>query len=181
MKKILIFLLCGVMLLSLTACKKSSVSNTPEEEEYPEMYVEDLAVNRFLLDFKERTGITPQGLGRGTVSGEYSLSVNLCEVRLLSTENGLRISILSGNTQEDMDRLLFVFEKVCKAADTSLTAGQLANAKDYLNKQTETVGNYRISNYLKILAFTPLVNVETVKLDCKIDLLAMNYLPVNEE
>ena len=181
MKKLLIFLLCGALLFSLTACKKTTVVDNYEEEEYPEMYVADLAINQFILDFRNHSKLIPQDLRRGDVEGECFFIANQCEFRIVSTEYGLHISILGGDKDEDLERLIRVFEDVCESADSSCTKAQLDGAKDFMKQQTATAGNYRVSNGVKILAFTPLVRMETVRLDCKIELLAMNYLPVEEE
>ncbi len=180
MKKLLIFLLCSVMLLSLCACNKETEPDTSAEENFEEGYVGDATVNRFLLDYKQYTGLTPQGLGLGELEGEYTFYCSLCEVRMLPTQYGLRISILGGDSASDLERMLRAFEIICQSADASCTEEQLAGAMEFIDQQTETAGGYRISNYLKILAYTPLVELETVQLDCKIDLLAMNYLPVEE-
>lgn len=181
MKKLLIFLLCGVMLLSLTACKKEENDTPVDDTEFTEGYVADDTVNKFLLDYKEYTGLTPQGLGLGELEGEFSFYCNLCEVRMLPTAYGLRISILGGNTEADRERMIEAFEKICYAADGSCTQDQMNGAKSFMNNQTETAGDYRVCNEVKILAYTPLVKMDTVKLDCKIDLLAMKYLPSGEQ
>ncbi len=177
MKKLLIFLLCGVLLLSLTACKKNTDQTPYEEEEYPEMYVADETVNQFILDFRNYTKLIPQDLRRGEQLEEYVFVANDCQFNVVSTAYGLRIAILGGDTQEDLERLLRTFEDVCEAVDSSCTEEQLEGAKAYMKEQTAISGNYRVSNQVKILAYTPLIQTETVKVDCNIELLAMKYLP----
>lgn len=181
MKKLLIFLLCGVMLVSMTACKKETDTNTYTEDDYKAGFVADATVNKFLLDYQERSQTTPQGLGLGELEGEFCFYISTTEIRMLPTEYGLRISILGGNTQTDMEDMLRAFKRICQTADVSCTQEQIDGALDFMAEQTETAGNYRVSNGVKILAYTPIVHVDTVKLDCKIDLLAMNYLPIIEE
>ena len=107
-------------------------------------------------------------------------TANGCEFCIVSTQHGLWIAIQGGDTQEDWARMVRTFEDVCIAADKSCTKEQLAGAKAFMKEQTATAGNYRVSNEVKILAYTPIIRMETVKVGCKIELLAMNYLPVEE-
>ena len=184
MKKWLTYLLCGVLCLSLVACTadetKDDTTPTDDGEVQENMYVPDKAVNRFLLDFKDATGLSLAGLNGGAYEGEYLLEVNLCEIRLTSTELGVCATITGGKTTEDQKRMKTVFEAVCKAADKSCTKEQLTAAKTWMDQQTEMAGEYRMSNGVKILSYTPLYKDETVQLDCSVRLLLMNYLPVAE-
>lgn len=184
MKKWLTYLLCGVLCLSLVACTgneaKEETTPTDAGEVQENMYVPDKAVNRFLLDFKEASGLSLAGLNGGAYEGEYLLEVNLCEMRLTSTELGVCVTITGGRTPEDLKRMKTVFDAVCRVADKGCSKEQLTAAKAWMDQQTETVGDYRVSNSVKLLSYTPLFKNETVQLDCSVRLLLMNYLPVAE-
>lgn len=183
MKKWLIYLLCGVLCLSMVACAKGEQEDTSPDVEggvKEETYVPDETVNRFLLDFQASTGLSLAGLNAGDFEGEYLLEVNLCEMRLSATEGGVCATIKGGKNNEDLERMKTVFGAVCQIADKSCTKDQVKDAQAWMDQQTETVGNYRVSNGVKILSYTPLYKNETVQLDCSVRLLLMNYLPVSE-
>jgi hypothetical protein len=113
--------------------------------------------------------------------GSVSAEIDVCTVHLISTKYGVHISLMGGDTIASRDRMLDIFSTITKAADSSCSESQLAVVVDKYKKQTESSSpELRVSNYMKVLTFVPVINEGTVKVDCRMELLAMKYLPATE-
>lgn len=181
MKRILALCVCVLMLVGLTACNNNLINPYDgSEDSTPTRYVMDEALNSFITDFNKQNRYTMAGMVQ-EADGSVSAEIDVCTVHLISTKYGVHISLMGGDTEASRDRMLDIFATITKAADGSCTDAQLTAVTDRYKQQTESSsGEYRVSNYVKVLAFVPVINEGTVKVDCRMELLAMKYLPAAE-
>ena len=206
MKRFLLILLCLLMVVGMTACgeKESGKPATNEEDEKgPVVWAADDVINRFLVDFLEEYNgqyLDTRSIRRspGTadtkpedLSKEYLATFDGLNVTLRNatykTENDkgdeltmyqLRIIIEGGTTAKSRDTLMSVFSLMAAVADEYVTATEIENAVEAMEKMTST-GEHRVSTYLKVERYTPIV--EEVGVPCKIEMVAYNYVPEAEE
>ena len=181
MKKWIALCLCVMMLVGMTACNNNLVNPYDESDEsLPTQYVQDEALNRFIVDFNQQGRYKMAGMVQ-EADGSVSAEIDVCTVHLISTKYGVHISLMGGDTIASRDRMLDIFSTITKAADSSCSESQLAVVVDKYKKQTESSSpELRVSNYMKVLTFVPVINEGTVKVDCRMELLAMKYLPATE-
>ncbi|MBR0447346.1 MAG: hypothetical protein IIX28_02645 [Clostridia bacterium] len=186
MKKILTLLLCGVLVLSLAACGGKEPDNTPAPTEPTEdvgtkIYVDDPTVNRFINDLYDRSDLQLLGTSRGTEEGQYILYANDCEIVASAHPQGLYLDICGGKTEKGLERAISLFRYFAKIADSSANDARLNEAIAKMGARDSSFGNHRVSNYVKILRYISLSSEPTVSVDCHIEMLLMNYLPIEEE
>lgn len=177
MKRLLLFCLCAALLLGCVGCgKEPAEPANSADESLPAKYAIDPNVDLFIQAFDKQTRYTLAGL---THNGDYSCTayIDLCQLTITPTPKGLHFALTGGSTEEQRDRMLDVFYSVAQAADASCSDAQAQAAVSYLRAQTESVGNYRISNYVTVTAYVPIVNMDTVKVDCRMEFVATNYQP----
>ena len=209
MKRILALILCLVMLLSITACKKKDsvgsyvpTTTTAEEEKADPTYALDPVINRFFVEFLGKYGtdvMNVQSIRRapGTEStpAEDLIKEYLCNINGLpvtvrnasytATPEGqepydvylLRISIEGGLTVESRDKMMQVFSLIARAADSGCS-DKLANDAIATMEAMKEGGEVRVSNYLKVERYTPIVKEYGVP--TKIELVVMNYVPLTK-
>ena len=181
MKKWMILLLCGALVLCLTACvdkpEAPTPSTEPTEEDYEKVYVDNVTVNEFITDIYENSDLALQGTSRGSKPDQYILYTNGCEVTVYPTEYGLYADICGGKTEADLERALSLFRHLTQIADSSANRDQLDAAVEKMSKPDSSFAEYRVSNYVKILRYRSLTETPGVSVDCHIELLLMNYRP----
>ncbi len=185
MKKLLTLLLCGVLVLSLGACTAKPDTDThsptdPTEEDYEKVYVDNPTVNQFINNLYEQSNIQLLGTSRGTKENQYILYTNNCEVTAFPTEQGLYLDICGGKSEKDLERAISLFRHFTLIADSSATEERITEAEGKMKKPDSSFGDYRVSNYVKILRFRSLVTQANISVDCHIEMLLMNYLPAKE-
>lgn len=181
MKRVLLIALCMALLMGTVGCGRdaaetpSAPTTTTTTTTGTPQYVLDEQINRFILAFKQQQRYVLAGL---TQNADRSCTayIDVCEITMRSTKSGLLFSITGGHSAKDRDRMLDIFYSVGQVTDPSCTNSQMESAVRYLAAQTETVGNYRVSNYVKVAAYVPIINLETVKVPCRMEFLATNYL-----
>lgn len=186
MKKILTLLLCGVLVLSLAACGGKEPDNTPAPTEPTEdvgtkVYLDDPTINRFINDLYDRSDLQLLGTARGKEEGQYILYANDCEVTASAHQQGLYLDICGGKTEQGLERAISLFRYFAKVADSSANDARLNEAVAKMQPWDAGFSDHRVSNYVKILRYVPLSSEPTVSVDCHIEILLMNYLPIAEE
>lgn len=186
MKKILTLLLCGVLVLSLAACGGKEEDNAPTpteptEESYKKVYVDEPTVNQFICDMYERSDMQLLGITRGTEEGQYVLYANNCEVTVSSTDYGLYLDIRGGKTERDLENAISLFRRFTLIADRYTPEDNIEEAAALMRVKDGSFSDYRVGNYVKILRYRALTDVPTVSIDCHIEMLLLNYLPIVEE
>ena len=182
MRKLLCLLLCGALMLGLAACGDAEPDVTeptqPTEETYIKVYVDDPTVNQFITAIYEAGDMQLLGTSRGEYEGQYILYTNDCEVTVSATQYGLYVDICGGRTEKSLERVFSLFRYFSLAVDKSCTAQRLDDTISLMKEQGRNFGSYRVSNYVKVLAYTPLSTEPTVSIDCHVEMLLMNYLPL---
>lgn len=185
MKKLLSLLLCGLLILSMTACAEkpddTNNQNQSSDDDYFISFVDNATVNKFIMDFNDYGTMQILGTTAGAEPGQYILSINDCEVTARSLEHGLYLSIRGGNNDVAKKRVVNLFRYIARVADSSCSVTQLDNAVKEMEAQGNTIRDYRVSNYVKLLAYTPLSTEASVKVNCQVEMLLMNYLPMPEQ
>lgn len=186
MKKILTLLLCGVLVLSLAACGGKKGDNTPAtteptEESHKKIYVDEPTVNQFINDMYEKSDLQLLGTSRGAEEGQYILYTNNCEVTVSSTEHGLYLDICGGKTEKTLESAISLFRTFTLVADRYTPQENIDKAADMMRVKNGSFSDYRVGNYVKILRYRALTDVPTVSIDCHIEMLLLNYLPIKEE
>lgn len=201
MKRFLLILLCLLMMVGMVACgeKETDKPATEDEEKGPLVYAVDDVINRFFADFIETYNgqyLDTRSIRRAPGSAntkpedltkEYLAVINGCNVTLRNatyeTENDkgekltmhqLRIIIEGGTTKKSRDILMNTFSLMAAVADPDCTLKEIETAVDKMEKMTST-GDYRVSTYLQVERYTPIV--EEVGVPCKIEIIALNYVP----
>ena len=184
MKKLLTILLCGLLVLGLTACGGNTKTDEPTvtttttaEEEGEKVYVEDPTVNRFLNDMYAKSDIQLLGTANGSKLGEYILYTNNCEITIYPLEHGLYLDICGGRSEKDLERAISLFRHITQLVDASATEARVNEASDMMRKPDNNFSEYRVSNYVKILYFQALSTQPNISIDCHIELMLLNYLP----
>lgn len=204
MKRFLLILLCLLMMVGMVACgeKETDKPATEDEEKGPLVYAVDDVINRFFADFIETYNgqyLDTRSIRRapGTdstkpedLTKEYLATFNGLNVTLRNatyeTENDkgekltmyqLRIIIEGGTTKKSRDTLMNTFSLMASVADPDCTLKEIETAVDKMEKMTST-GDYRVSTYLQVERYTPIV--EEVGVPCKIEMVALNYVPKAE-
>ena len=191
-RRLLAFLLCAALtatlMTGLTACKKKEADTpdttpTENDEEYNTIYAVDELINRFFTEYVEDYGDEVYNPHRDPADVKaYIATINECTVtvrNVADTKNGLHIIIQGGHTEKTRNKMMNTFSKIACSIDASCTVSMVNEAVNHLVEQTATVNDYRLSNYVKVLHYSP-IN-EEVGVPCRIELLAMNYLLPSEE
>ena len=184
LKRILLIALCLTLLLGIVGCGEdttetpattTTTTTTAQDDDALPQYVVDEQINRFILAFEKQTRYELAGL---TQNSDLSCTayIDTCTLTMRSTQHGLLFSIDGGHTEKERSRMLDIFYSIGQTTDPSCSNSQMDTAVAYLAAQTENVGNYRVSNYVKVLAYIPIVNQDTVKVPCRMEFLATNYL-----
>ena len=204
MKRLLLILLCLLMMVGMVACgeKETGKPAVEEEEKGPVVYALDDVINRFFADFTDKYSglyMDTQSIRRAPGSAntkpedltkEYLAVINGCNITLRNatyeTENDkgekltmyqLRIIIEGGSTTKARDNMMKTFSLMAAVADPDCTLKEIETAVDKMEKMTST-GAYRVSTYLQVERYTPIV--EEVGVPCKIEMVALNYVPKAE-
>lgn len=185
MKKLLLILLCGTLLLSITACKKpGNVNPLPDDssvtDESMDMdLVPDPLINRFITEYNAQSKMTLHSYVRGETTNEYKGIANECDITITSKEDDvnpeLRVSIMGGTTEESWEKMMAVFVDVAQVVDEYVSKTTLQEAVDYLTAQTAPLSNYRFCGYMMVETYMPIVDNGTGIVPCRIDLVGYQY------
>ena len=208
MKRILALLLCLVMLLSITACKKKDgvgsyvPTTTTTGEKTDPAYALDPVINRFFVEFLGKYGtdvMNVQSIRRapGTEStpAEDLIKEYLCNI------NGLNVTVRNASYtatpegQEPYDVYLLRISiegghtvesrdrmmQVFSLIARSVDTGcseKLANEAIATMEAMTEGGEVRVSSFVKVERYTPIVKEYGVP--TKIELVVMNYVPLTK-
>ena len=182
MKKFGLILLCGVLLLSATACGKTPEYKDPVliEDSYPVQAVPNAVISRFITEYNASTDMDLHDYFRLTELNEYEAEAYECKVYITdNTDNAdnpaLRVTIMGGTTEEDRDRMFTVFAQMCSVLDTYASKTQINDTVFYLRDQTAPVSAYRFTGYLEVETYMPIIDIGTGVVDSRIDLVAYQY------
>lgn len=185
LKRLLLLALCGILLLSFAACGEETdeedVQQNATEETYPQTYVPNETINRFLVTLKSRLGYQSLNIEKGNAPDEYRLFLNGCYVSLSPSAYGIGAVITAEKGEESQERLMAVFRHLTRAADKSCTPAQLDEAIARMKASPAACANLRVCNEVKILNYQPSVQVGGSATDHRLDLLLMNYIQVETE
>lgn len=183
MKRLLVWMLCLALLLVPAGCGEETPDDTPQtssaaesDESGENQYVVDPLINRFILAFEKQHRYVLAGLVQNT-DLSCTAYVDVCKVTMRSSERGLHFTLFGGDTEEVRDRMLDIFYSIAQVTDPSCTDEQAQIAVNYLKSRTETIANHRVSNYVTVNAYVPIVQMDTVQVDCRMEFTATNYLP----
>ena len=181
MKRLLLLMLCGAILLCATACKK----NVDDDTSLPEVStvvtpVPDPVISRFITEYNAFSKRTLHDYFREETVKSYKGIANECDFYITNdndaaTNPGLRISIIGGTTEEDRARMVEVFVDVARVVDTYVSNDLLNKAVDHMMAQTGPLTNYRFCGYLEVETYMPIVDTGTGVVPCRIDLVAYQY------
>ena len=206
MKRFLLILLCLLLMVGMTACgeeEQKPVTDDESEEQGPVVYALDDVINRFFVEFLEEYEglyLDTRSIRRapGTSSTktedltkEYLATINGCSITLrnatvekendlgnMITLHQLRIIIEGGTTTQDRDVMMNTFLMMAPVADPSCSDAVAERAAETMKSMTQN-GSLTVSDYLKVEMYTPIV--EEYGVPCKIEMIALNYVPLEEE
>ena len=160
-------------------------------------------INRFFVEFVNRydnKSLDTQSIRRAPgnantkpedLTKEYLAVINGSNVTLrnatYTTQNDkgetltmyqLRIIIEGGTTTKARDTMFNTFSLIAPIADPDCSVKSIDAAIDAMTAMTST-GERRVSDYLKVERYTPIV--EEFGVPCKIELVAYNYAHETEE
>lgn len=180
MKRVLSLLLCAVMVLGLTACKKeeSGDDETPvtsatvaaPTDATPKVYAHNEIINRFFVKYLTaypRESLDPDTIRRGADLQEYYAVVEGCEVKLSDISKkkdssgiryALQIEISGGSTIKSRDALFLAFAKIAQAADSDCSSlaveritAQLEEAAQVMTREMQVSPRVWIASYAPII------------------------------
>ena len=194
MKRLLTILLCLLMVIGLVACgnteENTNTTPTVEEEEQGEVtYAVDPLINRFFNELIAAypKAMDPFSIRRGDDTTEYMAVIGECNVTVrnvsydVTPETGekpytvqqLRLHIEGGLTEQSRDKMMKAFSQIVKTIDTGCSTSLINSAIQHMETQTETLMDYRFTNFVKVERYIPIV--KEVGVPCRIDLLTVNY------
>ena len=194
MKRLLTILLCLLMVIGLVACgnteENTNTTPTVEEEEQGEVtYAVDPLINRFFNELIAAypKAMDPFSIRRGDDTTEYMAVIGECNVTVrnvsydVTPETGekpytvqqLRLHIEGGLTEQSRDKMMKAFSQIVKTIDTGCSSSLINSAIQHMETQTETLMDYRFTNFVKVERYIPIV--KEVGVPCRIDLLTVNY------
>lgn len=178
MKRFLLIFLCAALLMGVAGCGEEPQTDPIDspEESYTEQYVADSVINRFILAFNEQERYVLAGMVQNA-DLSCTAYIDICQVTMVATERGLHFNLTGGNTVEQRNRMLDIFYSIAQVTDPSCTDAQAQAAVDHFKQQTSVVTNHRVSNYVSVNAYVPIVHMDTVQVDCRMEFTATNYLP----
>ena len=183
MKRFLLPILCLILLLGAVGCGEDAPQNnnpsSSVDESYAEQYVVDPVINRFLIAFKQQKRYTLAGMVQNT-DLSCTAYIDVCQVTLRSTQRGLHFTLTGGNTEAQRNRMLDVFYSIAQVTDPSCTDTQMQTALNHFTAQTDPVMNHRVSNDITVNTYVPVIQTDTVQVDCRMEFTATNYLPEEE-
>lgn len=182
MKKIVLLFLCAALLLTASACKpkKTQSGEIIENSMGTVRPTVNAAVSKFIEDFNASAPNPIHSYTRTEELNVYSGIISEKTVIITDdTDNEenpmLRLSILGGTTEEDLETSLTIFCEAAKVLDPYATKEQINDAAQHLKAQTTSVYNYRVSGYLFVETYMPILDVGSTKVDCRIDMVANQY------
>lgn len=184
LKRLLLLTLCGVLMLVCAACGEQEPAKqqpTQTNETYPITYVPNETVNRFIVTFKERSGLSLQGITQGAAPDEYVMTLNGCQMSMTPSATGMGVVILGERGEVGQKNLFTAFSHIANAADKSCTTAQLDAAIAFMKKQTGSSTEFRVCNEVKILSYSPSVKVGGSATPHRLDLVLLNYVQVKGE
>jgi len=110
MKRIFLLFLCAALLTGVAGCgdePQTDPIGTPEES-YAEQYVVDPVINRFILAFNKQERYVLAGMVQNA-DLSCTAYVDICQVTMVATQQGLHFSLTGGNTIEQQNRMLDIF------------------------------------------------------------------------
>ena len=194
MKRLLTILLCLLMVIGLVACgnteENTNTTPTVEEEEQGEVtYAVDPLINRFFNELIAAypKAMDPFSIRRGDDTTEYMAVIGECNVTVRNvsydvtpdtgekpyTVQQLRLHIEGGLTEQSRDKMMKAFSQIVKTIDTGCSSSLINSAIQHMETQTETLMDYRFTNFVKVERYIPIV--KEVGVPCRIDLLTINY------
>ena len=208
MKRFGLILLCALLILSMTACgnkqadEGTTTTTTTEENKNP-VYSLDPVINRFFVEFIDRyegKSLDTRSIRRAPgnantkpedLTKEYEAVINGHDVILRNatyetvndkgdvlTMYQLRIIIEGGGTEKSRDTLMNTFSLIASIADPDCSQKAIETAVEKMEKMTNT-GSIDVSTFLKVEHYTPIV--EEVGVPCKIEMIALNYVPKTDK
>ena len=209
MKRFWIIALCALLTLGMTACGNKQTDNgttkttAADEENKNPVYALDPVINRFFVEFVnkyEGKSMDTQSIRRGAGTAdtkpedlikEYEAVINGHNVILrnatyeIENDKGetltmyqLRLIIQGGTTDKSLETMMTTFRLMAPIADPDCSANDVDKAIDAMKAMTST-GDYRVSDYLKVERYSPIVKDYGVP--CKIEMVAYNYVPLETE
>ncbi len=201
MKRFLLILLCLLMVVGMAACgeKEADKPAVEEEEKGPLVYAADDVINRFFVDFIEAydgqyldlrsirrapgtDSTKPEDLTKEYLATFNGLNVSLRNATYESENDKgekltlyqLRIIIEGGTTKKSRDSVMNTFSLMASIADPDCSLKETETAVEKMENMTKT-GSLAVSTFLKVERYTPIV--EEVGVPCKIEMIALNYVP----
>lgn len=177
MKKCLIFLLCGLMLLSMTACggEEEQGSIPHEEGEVYVSYANDPTADMFIQAFMKVADYQPHDIHSGDREGEVIFIVDQTTVTLVPQDTGMYVYIDGGTTDDQLAMALTTFSWCVKAIDPAASDITIKNCLDRMKSSESSFGNVWITMYTKLAAYLPAVKMDTVQTNARIELWAHQY------
>ena len=182
MKRLCLLLLCGLLLLSATACKNKNPQKDPVlmEDSSTVLLVPNAAISQFITDYNAITKMELHDYIRLETITEYMGVSYECDVYMTDNTGNeenpqFRVTIMGGTTEEDQARMFAVFTDVAQVLDTYVSKDQLKQAVDHMTAQTSTLTNYLFCGYLEVKTYMPILNIGTGIVPCRIDLVGYQY------
>ncbi len=182
MKKIVLLLLSVALLLSATACnqKKPDGGEIIENSMGTVRPTVNAAVSRFIEKYNGLSQMTLHNCERTDALNVYSgiayeRTVTITDNTDDAANPTLHVSIQGGTTEEDQQAMFAVFADAAKALESSVSDKQIADVVQFLMEQTSPVYNQRVSGYLFVETYMPIVDIGTGVVACRIDIVANQY------
>lgn len=183
MKRFCLLLLCGLLLLSATACKNKNPQKDPVlmEDSSTVLLVPNAAISQFITDYNAITKMELHDYIRLETITEYMGVSYECDVYMTDNTGNeenpqFRVTIMGGTTEEKREQMFAVFADVAAALDHYASKEQINNAITYLTEQSAPVSAYRFTGYLEVETYMPIVDTGTGVVGCRIDLVMNQYV-----
>ncbi len=191
MKRVLALLLCAVMVLSLSACKKkdkegqeqtTAPSTTTTTETYNKLYAHNEIINRFFAEYlAKNTDLDTDTIRRGKDQSEYVAVISECDVTITDVSakeypSGVRyamqIAIEGGVTEKERNAMLAVFAKIAMTVDTSCYQNTVDSAVTTLEAATKPQ-EMRVSSFVRVASYSPIIENKEMSIStpCRMVLL----------
>ena len=142
-------------------------------------YASDDVVNHFINEFNKYSDFEMSNISKGNIRTKFFAYANDCYIEMINANDAaaecFSISINGGKETTDRTKMLEVAADVIKVLDSSISDDKIAQTITYLEGEQYMVNDYKITDYVLVETYVPIVELSYGKSDCRIDIISYDF------